>query len=349
MRIHQEKEKTPSASGGHDASERARQLLQALIDEGTHPELHARIRDWFFRHTNEKLNEKAYVEFIEHEIKPNTTPDEYERLKFKELLQKLNIERKETKRPGRLWTKSWRVAAVLLPFVVLSSIIYLKTTENQATGLQLQDACIAEAYEGVQKEIVLTDDTKVWINSGGKLHYPETFQAKREVHLAGEAYFAVTHDREKPFVVHTDRLKVRVLGTSFNVKEKDDATLVTLHSGSVEVVVGKYIRKLSPNQQLTYLHENGKITIENLAALEDWRSDEIYTTNRTLPELFRMIGNYYNVEIVFDEADFISPNNTYNSAFGKGQTAERMIRNLSVLTGRFSYHMENGKIHIEDK
>ena len=83
-------------------------------------------------------------------------------------------------------------------------------------------------------EVVLSDGTRVTLNASSRLRYPTSFDGSaREVWLDGEAYFDVSRDPRKPFVVHTERQRIRVLGTSFNVMAYDGDTfnIVTLLSG----------------------------------------------------------------------------------------------------------------------
>ena len=92
--------------------------------------------------------------------------------------------------------------------------------------------------EGGEYRVVLSDGTKVWINSGSELTFPMNFgKEERVVELKGEAYFDVTKSKEWPFIVRTCRSSVKVLGTSFNIcsYEEDSLEQVTLEQGGVEV------------------------------------------------------------------------------------------------------------------
>ena len=67
-------------------------------------------------------------------------------------------------------------------------------------------------------QLVLSDGTKVWLNAGSKLRYPERFVGdERQVELSGEAYFDVVHDEKAPFIVKTSRSTITVLGTEFGI------------------------------------------------------------------------------------------------------------------------------------
>ena len=90
---------------------------------------------------------------------------------------------------------------------------------------------------GTEYLVVLEDGSRVWLNSESTFRYPSVFdQDKREVYLEGEGYFEVVHDEERPFIVMTEKVFTRVLGTEFNVRSyMDKAVNVTLVKGSVAV------------------------------------------------------------------------------------------------------------------
>jgi len=91
---------------------------------------------------------------------------------------------------------------------------------------------------GKRTLITLSDNSKIWINSGSKLIYPAKFASdKREVYLDGEAIFEVSHNKNHPFYVVTRDMEVKVLGTVFNLSAylDDNTTNTTLESGSVEL------------------------------------------------------------------------------------------------------------------
>ena len=96
-------------------------------------------------------------------------------------------------------------------------------------------------------KLVLSDGTKVWLNSDSKLEFPNTFVGdERRVKLAGEAYFEVAKNKAKPFRVEVDRVEVVVLGTSFNIHAYDEAVKTTLVEGAVKLNVAGKAYSLSP-------------------------------------------------------------------------------------------------------
>jgi ferric-dicitrate binding protein FerR (iron transport regulator) len=136
-----------------------------------------------------------------------------------------------------------KVAAILL--ICLGSIyfIYEKTKPDvsveQAIAKSL-DWQTKQTTKGAKSTIFLQDGTKVILNADSKLRFPESFfGTTREIYLTGEAFFDVTHNASMPFIIHTDKMDIKVLGTEFNVKSypEDSAYETTLIRGSIEVTL----------------------------------------------------------------------------------------------------------------
>jgi len=116
------------------------------------------------------------------------------------------------------------------------------------------------AGAGSRTQLVLPDGTKVWLNAGSRINYDKNFGTSlREVTLTGEAFFDVVRNAGKPFVIHTERIDIRVLGTRFNVKSypADKTTEATLINGSIEVSV-----KDRPSEKII-LKPNEKLVVAN--------------------------------------------------------------------------------------
>ena len=104
---------------------------------------------------------------------------------------------------------------------------------------------------GGEYAVVLADGTKVWLNAESELHYPVHFpEHEREVHLKGEAYFSVSKQAGKPFVVCVGDSRITVLGTEFNVRNyQDEVVATTLVKGAVRIHDAGRECDLTPGQQ----------------------------------------------------------------------------------------------------
>lgn len=158
---------------------------------------------------------------------------------------------------------------------------------------------------GKSADMVLPDGTKVWLYADSKITYPKEFSGKeRTVFLEGQAEFDVTHDPDHPFVVMTNRLDARVLGTEINVSAyPDEAGHVALIRGIVVVTAhgaGRSV-KLNPGQGVT-VENNGMLTVkeESMERYLKWKEGYLYFDNETLNEVAGILGKWYNVQIEFD-------------------------------------------------
>ncbi len=174
----------------------------------------------------------------------------------------------------------------------------------------------AQPVEGVNKMIVpygkrsvltLSDGTKVWLNSGSTLTFPPVFGAKtREVILEGEAYFDVSHNKEKPFYVQTDGFKMRVYGTKFNIQayKNDNSHNVVLVEGKVSMKSNLSSENkeifLAPNEKATIVQGESNIQlskIEDTNMYTSWIDGYLIFNNEDILHLLKRVSRYYNVDI----------------------------------------------------
>ncbi|MFD2035129.1 FecR family protein [Belliella marina] len=165
---------------------------------------------------------------------------------------------------------------------------------------------------GRKTKLTLEDGTKVWVNSGSKLVYPVSFNNKeRKIFVEGEAFFEVTKDNERPFIVETNDTNLRVLGTSFNVSSySDDQTIsAVLVTGSLMVLVDKSskIRKketlLKPNDRLSFHKASKKTVVKkvNVSPYISWKDGYLIYNSTSLKKVFTQLERYYNIEIVLSD------------------------------------------------
>lgn len=158
---------------------------------------------------------------------------------------------------------------------------------------------------GQRAHITLPDGSGVWINSGSTLRYPSVFQDTRLVELSGEALFDVAKDKKKAFVVRTDSLEVKALGTHFNVQAYNgESTTVSLIKGKVEVSTlgqNKTGALLNPGKKANL--RGGQIAISDMEQ-DPWLWTEgIYSfSNMKLKDLTKKLQLYYDVQIVIRKA-----------------------------------------------
>ena len=155
---------------------------------------------------------------------------------------------------------------------------------------------------------MLSDGTQVCLNAETRLRYPVEFVGdKRKVYLEGEAFFDVTHDKQKQFVVETEEACVKVFGTAFNVYayKDEDATVATLVRGSIELKVRDSDDKvrLEPGEQGTLI--NGKLTKQDVDVemYTAWREGRMVFKSIRLEDLLHHMARWYNVDVVFSREE----------------------------------------------
>ena len=160
---------------------------------------------------------------------------------------------------------------------------------------------------GGEYVLTLADGTKVWLNSDSELKYPTVFiKGEREVWLRGEAYFEVKKDAKKPFIVHSYDMRVRVLGTHFNVKsyKSDKSIATTLVEGSVQIekmVQNKSIAlgKIKPGQQAVYTEGNMEVHEMDVSQVVAWRYGEFVFKKRSLESIMDELARWYDINVFY--------------------------------------------------
>lgn len=153
---------------------------------------------------------------------------------------------------------------------------------------------------GKRSKIILPDGSSLWINSGSCISYGSDFTTNRKLNVQGEVYLDVQKDSIHPFVVRTNHLEVRVLGTAFNVTDyaKDSETSVVLVRGSVDVKVdNKDKKRLVPNQRLSA--GNGEISVNEVDVYSYicWKDDIMNFDGQKLSSILKSLSRYYNIKI----------------------------------------------------
>ncbi|MCK5137378.1 MAG: FecR domain-containing protein [Bacteroidales bacterium] len=208
------------------------------------------------------------------------------------------------RKPGKvlpLYKKLSRIAAVAALFIIGSiSAYYLLHTYQTSKTIVAQ---ISPAERG--KEIWLSDGSKIWLNGDAILTYPEKFgSSERDVELVGEAFFEVSRNPGKPFIVHTSNSSIAVLGTSFNIASGTQKTVVTVTTGKVKVmnadrsnkviITKGYSASVSENQVEKYQTANPNYL--------SWKTGEFIFKNVEIREVIEDLNTYYQKRIVIADS-----------------------------------------------
>jgi len=163
-----------------------------------------------------------------------------------------------------------------------------------------------ETMDKERKQVTLPDSTKVWLNAGSRIEYPEVFDAAaRQVKLCGEAYFDVTRRAKQPFYVLTEKIQIQVLGTRFTVSDYQNgkSAETVLISGKVNVSVlsdsNHRMYELLPNEQFLFDEQQHATIIQAVDAsqMAEWINGRLIFDNAELGVIIGKLERWYGKKI----------------------------------------------------
>lgn len=271
--------------------------------------------------------------------------------KFNNLLQ--NIEDHSalelpTKNQKHITRVIMRFAAVIIVTACITTILSYLVWNKPTPVLYNQ----LEVPSGQQAKLTLSDGTKIWLNSKSKLLYPDHFSGlSREVLLEGEGYFEVTHNKRHPFIVKTSTLKVKVLGTSFNIASynNDNDMKLTLVKGSVSMLdpaTNQEIMRVKPNEMATFSKLNHHLSVKKVETdlYSSWRNGQFKFSKLSFEEISKRLSRNYNVTIIIHNKDLKAT--TFNGSFYNYEPLDEILEVLKTNTP-FSYKMQKDTIIIK--
>ncbi len=217
--------------------------------------------------------------------------------------------------------RTWITAASVIVLLSGGTILYLQQhNENRESKINGQNAFSSKGFTqstinprgSGEKQLVLADGSKVWLNAASTLRYPASFGSReRVVELSGEAFFEVAQNSATPFRVLIKDAEVEVLGTHFNINafEDEPVSKTTLIDGAVKMQSGSHEIILHPGQQVAIAYASGAsssqeggnpvVTTVDASAVLGWRNGNLEFTNADLPTVMRAVQRYYNVEVQY--------------------------------------------------
>lgn len=189
----------------------------------------------------------------------------------------------------------WWAASVIVflsvSFYLLDDLIFYKTYTSE---------------KGMLRSVSLEDGSTVILNANSSVKVPRNFtdRKSREVWITGEAFFEVSKKKKLKFIVHTDHLDVKVLGTKFNVSNRHGKTEVMLAEGKVQLIA-KDQRPLTmkPGEQVSIsdAQRGFQKHIVDPEKYSEWRRNKLVFKNTPLAEVAQIIHDYYDVDIIIDD------------------------------------------------
>lgn len=257
------------------------------------------------------------------------------------------IRQEEAQSKSKLFVTKWKRYAAVITMILLvgGGLGYCLYS-----ALPDRHMIVETASCGNVKKVILPDGTKVWLNNGTILKYPYRLAGKeRRVHIEGEAYFEVTKNAKRPFIVESDAMQIKVLGTAFNFSNKKSCRIAktSLIEGEIEVRgnnnEGMII--LNPGQRAELNKSIGRFTVKEVNTRMDgiWRDNLIPFNRADLYTIIQTLERLYNVKIILSPD--VSSDITYSGILKKQNSIEAVLHSLKNAIP-IDYKLEGNNIYI---
>lgn len=208
---------------------------------------------------------------------------------------------------------------------------------------------------GGQFHLVLSDGTKVWLNSETQLKYPVAFNdgVTRQIELVyGEAYFEVspsTKHKGAKFKVLNQSQEVEVIGTEFNIKAYRDETNVytTLVEGKVAVSSQEKNQILKPSEQSNHNLLNNSVAVKKVDAYNEisWKDGVFSFRKKPLGEIMKVLSRWYDIDVQFENEELKKVG--FNGVLGKEQKFEDILKRIKKFKVIKDYEIKNKKVILK--
>ena len=312
----------------------------------------------------DSLENREMIEWIrnnpENHKKFNIIKAEYVASSFKEIPNSNNDFFFERFKNNIKKRKSSKIIYAAVSLVVLFALIWnFQPIENRdnilpqeisKTNSNKESQEVSFVTErGDKKEVFLPDGSKITLNVDSELTYPKEFNNSiREVTLVGEAFFDIKRNVNKPFIVNANNIKIKVLGTSFNVKsyDTDKKMETTLVTGKVELIKDKETPIiLAPSQKAVFHKKKNTIKIEEVNASDviAWKKGKLFFDKTPLQEVVVDLERKYNVSINIKSQKLL--NYEYTGTFDNLNIDE--VLKMLTISSPIKYNIKGEKIILE--
>lgn len=294
---------------------------------------------------------------------------------LQDLLAKIRLEKEEEQNGRTDYRLPWlRIAGILVLLLSISTLVFFFVKNKSENGdMAVYNEIIVPL--GEKSQVILADGTHIWINSSSRLKYPVNFNKKaRTIFLEGEAFFDVKSRSKQPFIVNTPDLKVKVLGTSFNVKNypNDKSAVTTVVNGIVSV------EKQKVKSEAVYLKQNENYVLYktvspeaksvagnnekpegdeipskippiinkqvNVEAITSWKDQMLVFSDETLEDVALKMERWYNVKIhILNEG---LKKERYRGKFVNNEIINQVLEAIKYTTP-IEYKIRNNEIFID--
>ncbi|RHR37486.1 DUF4974 domain-containing protein [Parabacteroides sp. AF18-52] len=238
------------------------------------------------------------------------------------------------------------IAASIALLVVTS--IFLIDKEPKRALVYYETTAVPDA----KTKITLPDSSVVWLNANACLRYPREFsQQIRQVEIKGEAFFEVRKDEKRPFIVQTDGVGIKVLGTTFNVDAEPDKTQITLLTGKIGLYKSTNQsqtadRILQPGEQAVYFKSDNDLKISTIRPENtiSWVTGIFEFKDNSLEDIMQELQRAFHVKIHIENENL--KGQTFNANFTEKETLEEILSVLQI-SARYKIEKKKGEIFLK--
>jgi transmembrane sensor len=267
--------------------------------------------------------------------------------------------------PFKISRKRSVVSLVALLFILCGTLFFYRYQQDNS-GLNNTEILTGK---GIRKNVLLPDGTRVWLNCNSKLVFNGNLNSgkMRVVRLEGEAYFDVTKDKRRPFIINTSDFSIKVLGTAFNVKAYpgEKVAETSLIRGNIELTVAgsnKQQIMLNPNEKITLTsshsnlnlegNESHNLSVQSITPIEilskqyveetSWMDNKLVFKNNTFEQLVPKLERWYNVNIKVNNSAI---NHQHFTGIFQEESLEQALKAMQIISP-FKYEIKYDEVTI---
>lgn len=251
------------------------------------------------------------------------------------------------------YVMAFAAVIALLIIVPISYRAGVNTGEERIAAIEWVEVSVPFSEK---QTVTLADGTVLYLNSGSRLTYPAVFSGdSRTVFMDGEAYLDVAKDPEHPFIIKSQGIDIKVLGTSFNFKNfaQERTAELLLMEGSVEASVSRHnetrVVRLKPGDRMQYNRENDKLDVARFnpygykAFFED---NSLHFFDMEMSDIAQELSRRFNCEIVVMDEQLAS--RRYFSIFTNNETLDQILAVMSS-DGKMRVRRSGKTIFLQSK
>jgi transmembrane sensor len=234
-----------------------------------------------------------------------------------------------------------RYAAIILLAIATGYMIRMATAHPVETPLH----AAFHSSNGSISSATLSDGSYIWLNANSRISFDQT-RNNILAQLDGEAYFNVPHNPEREFIIDIGRIKVRDLGTEFNISSYPDRDVskVTLLEGDLDITdnKGNVIRNLDTGETFNFNRKSGKYSVQRIdpGLVTGWMEGKFVFIDRTLTEICEELEKWYGITIIIENKDIGKVR--YTSVMKRTTTVKSVLEMLKITT-KIKYTIEEKK------